>query len=142
MPLWPSAGHSRCRMGGVSSKVVDTSHTAPASLKDVLHEAPRLYELLPCSSRQLLSATCLHLHKWIRKNVSCITIGQANELSHLAPKGWPHLAGVLLHKKGNPAVYFDSERLSTEQWHLDAEIRFHKAYPCDVLLLISLYDQV
>ena len=126
----------------VSSEVTETCQTAPASLIDVLHQAPRLYELLPCSSRQLLSATCSHLHKWIREDVSCITIRHASELSHFAPKDWPNLSGILMHEKADPFGYLDSRRLSTRRWHLDAQICFDKRNPGDaiVMLLISLCD--
>lgn len=134
-------------MVGDSLEVTPTGQTTPASLSDVLLIAPRLYELLPGSSRQLLSATCSHLHKWIRENVSCIDIRQASELAHLAPKDWPNLAGVLLHKEADPSMYFDAKRLSNRKWHLDAQICFDHFDShhfdvnwCDVMLLISHSD--
>ena len=127
-------------MTGVPSEDTETSQTAPASLFDVLHQAPRLCELLPGSSRQLLSATCSHLHKWIRDDVSCIKIGQASELSHLAPQNWPNLTGILLQEEVDPSEYFDTKRVSNRKWHLDAQIRFDMGH-CSVMLLISLCDR-
>ena len=133
-------------MVGNSLEVPQTSQTAPASLRDVLRIAPRLYQLLPGSSRQLLSATCPHLHKWIKEDVNCINVRQASELSHLALTDWPNLAGVLLHEEADPSVHFDTKRLSNRKWHLHAQIRFDHfdshlgVMLCDVMLSISLCD--
>lgn len=74
----------------------ENQQTQLVSLIDVLHIAPRLYELLPLCSRQNLFATCSHLHKWVRARTTCVRVRHLHDLSALAPMQWPDLVEVWL----------------------------------------------
>ena len=117
-------------MPGAALEEPHKSNTTPLSLVDVLHQAPRLYEVLPQCSRQTLSATCSYLHKWIRGKTSCVRIQTLDELSGITPQAWPSLLAVLLPVTGNGHVYLDSERLLQGKWHLDVQVCFVKDCFC------------
>lgn len=112
------------RMADVSTRRMQIRQTSTTSLEDVLHTAPRLYELLPPVSRQLLSATCSYLHTWIRQRTICLKVRSPEDLSGLAPKDWPNLSGVLL--RGRRLRYTDFAKLLPDKWQLDAQLCFQK----------------
>lgn len=106
-----------------SEEPTQRHQTTAAPLIDVLHTVTILYELLPPSSRQVLSASCCCLHRYIRGHVSCVRIRHSHELPGLAPQTWPNLVGILLHDPGM-SWYIDSKSLLQGKWQLDAQVCF------------------
>ena len=109
-------------MAGTWNDLVAT----PAFFFDVLHKAPRLYELLPPRSRQVLSGTCSYLHKWVRERTTCVKLRHSDNLPYIAPDGWPGFApqdwpnlGVLYESSG---FYLDSVRVLHGRWQVNAHL--------------------
>ena len=109
-------------MIGTCSKELENRGSTPVSLFDVLHQAPRLYQLLQPCSRQKLSATCSYLLTWVRQITSCVRVTHHNHLLQIAPKDWPNLAGVV-HGAGL-TWHNDSKSLLQGRWQLDAQLCF------------------
>ena len=102
------------------------------SLIDVLHDSPRLCELLPQCSRQMLAATCSSLHTWFRQQIIFAKIGRPYDLLRLKPSDWPKLAAVHLRTHMQPKDFgratTDIHRHLQGHWHLDVEIHLEKPY--------------
>lgn len=122
-------------MAGTSVEELHEPHTTPLLLVDVLHKAPRLFELLPQSSCQALSVTCSYFHKLIRARIRCIRIRNSDELSGIVPEDWPSLVAVLLSVNGAIHSYLDSERHLQGKWCLDVQVCF--LIDCDRRAIIN-----
>lgn len=133
-----------------SRKGLNRQQTNLISLLDVLHTAPRLYELLPHCSRQKLSATCSHLQQWVRERTSRVRVRHLHDLSRLAPTNWPNLVGIFLEADDQRIVYqTDVRPLLQGMWHLDVQVCFETdhslrasealiPYQYELLLVVSL----
>lgn len=75
------------------------AQSAAVALTDVLHQAPRLLEVLPQDSRKALSAASKTLHEMAHSLVTIITIEHVEDIALLAKGSWPHLSMVILTKQ-------------------------------------------
>lgn len=86
---------------------------APAhSFLEVLHEAPRLLDLLPPASRKSLSATCRSLRISFCTRVSVITLSEPADTSKLCCTTWPQLTMVMCTHGSNLRYLKLRDRLS------------------------------
>ena len=79
----------------------DETRSAAVAFIDVLHQAPRLLEVLPQDSRKALSAASKSLNDVIHSLVTIITIEHLEDIPLLAKGSWPHLSMVILPKQSN-----------------------------------------
>ncbi len=111
------------------------AQSAAAALTDVLHQVPRLLEVLPQDSRKALSAASKNLREMFH---SLVTVEHLEDIALLAKGSWPHLSMVILPKQRD--AHPDVEALR-HRWQLLAcvslgERRFGLG-TTDVAILLS-----
>ncbi len=77
----------------------DGTQSAAVALIDVLHQAPRLLEVLTQDSWKALSAASKSLNETVHSLVTIITIEHLEDIPLLAKGSWPHLSMVILPKQ-------------------------------------------
>ncbi|KAL0032555.1 hypothetical protein WJX77_007352 [Trebouxia sp. C0004] len=94
-------------------------HTSAITFTEVVHQAPRLMELLPPESLKALSGVCRFLHNYCRSLVNCIMVTDPTEIRYIQSKDWPKLGLIFLGFTGCYAISHDIDyhaSLLNDQW--------------------------
>ncbi len=94
-------------------------HASAITFIEVVHQAPRLMELLPPESLKALSGVCHFLHRYCRSLVRGIMVADPSDMRHILSKAWPKLGLIFLsfigdYAKSHDMDYYDS--LLNDQW--------------------------
>ena len=92
------------------------AQSAAVALTGVLHQAPRLVEVLPPDSRKALSAASKSLNEMFHSLVTVITVEHLEDIDLLAKGSWPHLSMVILLKQNHTP--YASIRVLRHRWQL------------------------
>lgn len=88
---------------------------------EVLHEAPRLLELLPPATLKTLSATCRSLRTSFCARVSVITLSEPADTPKLCCKTWPRLTMVTC-THGLNLYYLKLRDMLSAEWECMVEV--------------------
>lgn len=110
--------------------------TASAFL-DIIHQAPRLLELLAADSLKALAATSRNLREVVHCQVTVISLKHEEDIAWLIKGSWPHLSMVILHDQ--EYAYSRFSALLSHKWRLRARVNLslRSFGAVDVVLLIE-----
>lgn len=102
------------------SSVTSSAKATASAFLDIIHQAPRLLEMLPQDSLKALLATSRNLRAAVHDMTTVLTIEHEADIACLLKGDWPHLGLVIM--RNQEYGYSSYSQLLTPKWRLLARL--------------------
>ena len=109
-----------CSVTNPPSSFTSSVKATASAFLDIIHQAPRLLEMLPQDSLKALSATNRNLRAAVHNMTTILTIEHEADIACLLKGDWPHLGLVIM--RNQEYGYSSYSQLLTAKWRLLARI--------------------
>lgn len=112
-----------CSVTKPSVSFTSSAKATASAFLDIIHQAPRLLEMLPQDSLKALSSTCRNLRAAVHDMTTLLTIEHEADIGCLLNGDWPHLSLVIM--RNQEYGYSSYSQLLKTKWQLLALSLIH-----------------